>query len=401
VPGGRKAAGLLTTPLDLAQTPQRMMLRTLVAILCASTSLMLSCGSPHSGASNTSSSGSDDDKKVLNLYIWSDYMAPDTVSGFERLTGIKVHVAYFDSYETLEAKILTGHSGFDVVLPTSGSFSREIRAGAYLPLDKTKLPNLRNLDPTMMAQEALSDPGSAHGVVYMTSTIGIGFNQKMIAERYPKAPLTSWRFIFDPAWASKWAPCGINFIDDPVAIVQVVLKFLGKESAEPSADDYAQVEKRLRLIRPYVRTIDTSGEIEATANGDICVSVGYSGDFVQANKRAKEAQNGIQFGYSIPEEGTLLGLDFLAIPKDAVHVDNAHRFINYMMDPHVAANISNFIGFANANLAATPFLDPVIASNTAIYPTPEELRRLFVQRETTSEQSRTITRIWQKFKTGQ
>jgi putrescine transport system substrate-binding protein len=207
--------------------------------------------------------------------------------------------------------------------------------------------------------------------------------------------------IFDPAWASKWAPCGINFIDDPVAIVQVVLKFLGKESAAPSADDYAQVERRLGLIRPYVRTIDTSGEIEATANGDICVSVGYSGDFVQANKRAKEAQNGIQFGYSIPEEGTLLGLDFLAIPKDAVHVDNAHRFINYMMDPHVAANISNFIGFANANLAATPFLDPVIASNTAIYPTPEELRRLFVQRETTSEQSRTITRIWQKFKTGQ
>jgi putrescine transport system substrate-binding protein len=253
----------------------------------------------------------------------------------------------------------------------------------------------------MMAREAQSDSGSLHGVVYMTSTVGIGFNQKIISERYPKAPLTSWRLVFDPAWASKWAPCGMNFIDDPVAIVQIMLKFLGRESAAPSADDYAEAEKHLMLIRPYVRTIDTSGEIEAMANGDICISVGYSGDFVQANKRAKEAKNGIQVGYLLPEEGSLLGLDFLAIPKDAVHVDNAHKFINYMMDPHVAANISNFIGFANANLAATPFLDPDIASNTAIYPTPDQLKRLTVQNETSSDQSRTITRIWQKFKTGQ
>jgi putrescine transport system substrate-binding protein len=371
----------------------------IAAILCASAWLLVSCGSPRSGPANAPSAAGDD--KILNLFIWSDYMAPDTVSGFEKLTGIKVRVAYFDSYETLEAKILTGHSGFDVVLPTSGLFAREIHAGAYLPLDKTKLPNLRNLDPVMMAREAQSDSGSLHGVVYMTSTVGIGFNQKIISERYPKAPLTSWRLVFDPAWASKWAPCGMNFIDDPVAIVQIMLKFLGRESAAPSADDYAEAEKHLMLIRPYVRTIDTSGEIEAMANGDICISVGYSGDFVQANKRAKEAKNGIQVGYLLPEEGSLLGLDFLAIPKDAVHVDNAHKFINYMMDPHVAANISNFIGFANANLAATPFLDPDIASNTAIYPTPDQLKRLTVQNETSSDQSRTITRIWQKFKTGQ
>jgi putrescine transport system substrate-binding protein len=371
----------------------------IAAILCASAWLLVSCGSPRSGPANAPSAAGDD--KILNLFIWSDYMAPDTVSGFEKLTGIKVRVAYFDSYETLEAKILTGHSGFDVVLPTSGLFAREIHAGAYLPLDKTKLPNVRNLDPVMMAREAQSDSGSLHGVVYMTSTVGIGFNQKIISERYPKAPLTSWRLVFDPAWASKWAPCGMNFIDDPVAIVQIMLKFLGRESAAPSADDYAEAEKHLMLIRPYVRTIDTSGEIEAMANGDICISVGYSGDFVQANKRAKEAKNGIQVGYLLPEEGSLLGLDFLAIPKDAVHVDNAHKFINYMMDPHVAANISNFIGFANANLAATPFLDPDIASNTAIYPTPDQLKRLTVQNETSSDQSRTITRIWQKFKTGQ
>jgi putrescine transport system substrate-binding protein len=343
----------------------------------------------------------DRDDNVVNLYIWADYMAPDTVSGFERLTGVKVHVAYFDSYETLEAKLLTGNSGFDVVLPTSGLFSREIRAGAFMPLDKAKLPNLQNLDPAMMAKEAVSDPGNAYGIVYMGSSYGIGYNKKRIASFGPSVLPNSWRAVFDPALASKWASCGINIIDDPVGVVAVALTFLGKGTAPPSAADYAQVERLLVAIRPYVRTIDTAGEIAAMANGDICLSLGYSGDFVQANKRAKEARNGIEIGYMIPVEGSIQGLDFLAIPKDAVHVENAHRFINYMMDAHVAANISNFIGFANANSASTPFLDPAIASNPAIYPTSEEQRRLVVPMETTSEQSRTITRIWQKFRTGQ
>lgn len=216
-----------------------------IAIVLASTSFVVGCGSPRSGAKTPTSSSGVSEHNIVNLYIWADYMAPDTLSEFERLTGIKVNVSYFDSYETLEAKILTGHSGFDVVLPTSGLFSREIRAGAYLPLDKAKLPNLHNLDPAMMAKEAISDPDSAHGVVYMTSTYGIGYNKELIANRLPNEPPNSWGVVFDPLLASKWSSCGINVNDDPVGVVDLALIFLGKTTDAPSAADYAQVEKLL------------------------------------------------------------------------------------------------------------------------------------------------------------
>jgi putrescine transport system substrate-binding protein len=252
-----------------------------------------------------------------------------------------------------------------------------------------------------MSKVSLSDPGNAYGVVYMWSSYGIGFNRKMIAERLSNATLTSWRLLLDPASAAKLASCGINFIDDPVGIVQIVLRYLGRDPQAPSPTDLADAEKVLIHVRPYVRTIDTSGEIDAVANGDICISLGYSGDFVQANKRAKEAKNGIELDYVIPEEGSMIGFDLLAIPKDAPHVANAYLLINYLIDPQVAANISNAIGYANANLAATPLLDASIAGDTTIYPTSTEQQRLFAQAEVSSEQSRAITRIWQRFKTGQ
>jgi putrescine transport system substrate-binding protein len=374
--------------------------RRFVAILGMVASAVISCARSDPGTPLPPSTETPEDK-VVNLYFWSDYLAPDTVASFEKATGIKVHLSYFDSYETLEARMLTGHSGFDVVLPGTGIFTREIRSGAYRPLDKTQLPNLVNLDPAIMSKVSLSDPGNAYGVVYMWSTYGIGFNQKMITERLPNAPPTSWRSVFDPVSASKVAACGINFIDDPVAVVQLVLKYLGRDPSAPTAEDFTDAEKVLVNVRPYIRTIDTSGEINAIANGDICISLGYSGDFVQANKRAKEAKNGIELDYVVPEEGSLIGFDLLAIPKDAPHPANAYLLINYLMNPRVAANISNAIGYANANLAATPLLDASIAANTTIYPTPKEQQRLFAQAEVSSEQSRTITRIWQRFKTGQ
>jgi putrescine transport system substrate-binding protein len=369
------------------------------ATLLIVASSMISCGRSDPGTPRASEEGPE--KKVVNLYFWSDYLAPGTLASFEKLTGIKVHLSYFDSYETLEARVLTGHSGFDVVLPGTGIIGREIRSGAYLPLDKTKLPNLINLDPAIMSKVTLSDPGNTYGVIYMWSSYGIGFNKKKIAERLSNAPITSWRLLFDPVIAAKLAPCGINFIDDPVAIVQLVLKYLGRDPGAPSPQDFADAENVLIKVRPYIRTIDTSGEIDAIANGDICISLGYSGDFVQANKRAKEAKNGIELAYFIPEEGSLIGFDLLAIPKDAPHVANAHMLINYLMNPQVAANNSNATGYANANSAATPLLDASITADTTIYPTQQEQQRLFAQAEVTSEQSRTITRIWQRFKTGQ
>jgi putrescine transport system substrate-binding protein len=373
----------------------------LIAMLCIAASLSISCGKSDSGRQAVQSADAGHDDKVVNLYIWADYMAPDTITSFEKLTGIKVHASYFDSYETLEARMLAGHSGFDVVVPTSGTFAREIHSGAYLPLDKTRLPNLVNLDPVIMGKAALSDPGNAHGVVYMSSTYGISFNTKLVAERLPKVAFTSWRLILDPVFASKLAPCGINFIDDPVGVAQIVLKYLGRDPTAPSSQDFSDVEKVLLAVRPYIRNIDTAGEISAFANGDICVSLDYNGNFVQATKRAKEAKNGIRLDYVIPDEGSLVGFDFLAVPKDAPHVANAYLLIDYLMDPQVAAHISNAIGSANANLAATPLLDASIASNPAIYPTREEQQRLFPQSETSGEQSRAITRIWQRFKTGE
>jgi putrescine transport system substrate-binding protein len=371
------------------------------AVLCLAVWSMIGCGSPDSAARNARSGDTESDKKVLNLYIWADYLAPDTIASFEKLTGIKVRVSYFETNETLEARMLTGNSGFDVVVPTAPFFQRQIRSGAYLPLDKSKLPNFSNLDPVLMSRVALNDPGNIHGVIYAWGTYGIGYNEKMVAKALPDVPLDSWRLIFDPEFASKLAPCGINVLDAPAGVVRLVLKYLGKNPNAPTPQDLAEVEAVLGKIRPYIRNIDSANTIETIANGDICISLAYNGDFVQARKRAKEANNGIKIGFVIPKEGSLLWFDMLAIPRDAPNVSNAHEFVNYLMDPKVIANISNYIGFANANSAASSLLDASISSDTIIFPPRDQLRRLFVEMEDSPEQSRAITRIWQKFKTAQ
>jgi putrescine transport system substrate-binding protein len=372
----------------------------LSAALCASASLLLSCGNPDSAARNTPSAASHHDK-VLNLYIWADYLGPNTISSFEKLTGIKVHVSYFDTDETLETRMLTGNSGFDVVFPTAPYFQRQIRSGAYLLLDKSKLPNLLNLDHTLMSRVTINDPDNAHGVVYTWGTNGIGYNEKKVAAVLPNTALNSWALVFDPAYASKLAKCGISVIDAPAPMVRHVLEYLGRNPAAPSPQDMEDVERLLTKIRPYIRTIDSAGYIESLANGDICLAVGYNGDVVQARRRAIEAMNGNTIAYLIPKEGSDLWFSMIAIPKDAPNAANAHLFINYLMDPQIIANITNFIGYANANSAAAPLLDPSIASDNIIFPTPEQQQRLFVQTDDSPEQTRAITRLWQKFKTGQ
>jgi putrescine transport system substrate-binding protein len=371
------------------------------ALLCVSTSFILSCGNSESDARNGHADGKNADNKVLNFYNWADFIAPDTIASFEKLTGVKVRASYFETDETLEGRMLTGNSGFDVVVPTAPFMQRQIRSGAYLPLDKTKLPNLVNLDPAIMARVALNDPGNAHGVVYMWGTAGIGYNVKMVAEVLPKVPLNSWHLIFDPAFTARLATCGINILDSPSEVVRLVLKYLEKNPNAPSTQDLADVETVLVKIRPYIRNIDSSGYVQAMANGDICIALGYNGDFVQARKRATEAKNGITIDYVIPEEGSLIYFNMLAIPRDAPHAANAHLFINYLMNPRVIADISNFLGYANANSAASPLLDPSIVADTAVYPTPDEQQRLFVQMDDSPEQLRAVTRLWQKFKTAQ
>jgi putrescine transport system substrate-binding protein len=363
--------------------------------------LVVGCGKHGSESQSAQRSANGTDEKSVNLYIWADYLAPDTLAAFEKQTGITVRVSYFDNLETLESRMLTGHSGFDVVVPTGVFIQRQIRSGAYLALDKTKLSNFINLDPAILAQVAVYDPGNTHGIPYMWGTAGIGYNERMLAQILPGVPRDSSRLLFDPAFAAKLSKCGINIMDDPVGVVRVVLKYLGKNPNEPTPQDLSEVETVLSKIRPYVRNIDTSGDIEAMANGDICIALAYNGDAVQARKRAKEAKNGVEVDFAIPKEGTFLWFDMLAIPTDAPHLANAYLLVDYLLKPRVIADISNVIGFANANSAATPLLDAKISADTIIYPTPDQKQRLFVPMEPSPEQTRAITRLWQKFKTGQ
>jgi putrescine transport system substrate-binding protein len=375
-----------------------------MAILALGGALALSaCGDRKapSGAASTPTAGAAAAGKVLNLYIWSDYLAADTLSNFEKLTGIKVHVAYFDTNETLETKLLAGSSGFDIVVPTASYFERQIKAGVYLPLDKSKLPNLRYMDGLLMSKVALHDPGNAHGVIYMWGTNGIGYNEKMIKALLPSAPLDSWRMVFDPAVASKVAKCGISVLDSPAEMMRAVYNYLGKDPNSQSPDDLAQGEAVLLKIRPFIRNINSSEYIEALANGDICLAVGYNGDVLQARDRAREANKGVEVKYAVPKEGSILWFDMLAIPKDAPDPASAYAFINYILTPRVIADISNFKRYANADAQAQSLLDPSVRDDPGIYPPVAQREKLAVQLADSADQTRAITRVWQKFKTGQ
>ena len=337
----------------------------------------------------------------LNLFIWSDYLAPTTLSDFEQQTGITVHAAYYDSNETLETKLLAGSSGYDVVVPTASYFERQIKAGVYLTLDKSKLPNLKNMDPQLMARVAMHDPDNAHGIIYMWGTNGIGYNQKMVTALMPDAPLDSWRLVFDPAVAAKIAKCGISVLDSPAEMMRAVLNYLGKDPNSQKPEDVQAAEATLLKIRPYIRNINSSEYIEALANGDLCVAVGYNGDVLQARDRARDANKGIDIKYVVPKEGSILWFDMLAIPKDAPHPEAAYAYLNYIMEPKVIADISNFKRYANANLASQPYVLDSVKDDPAIYPPPQLREKLAVQLADSPEQTRVITRMWEKFKTGQ
>jgi len=339
--------------------------------------------------------------KVLNLFIWSDYLGPNTLAEFEKQSGIKVHAAYFDSNETLETRLLAGNSGFDVVVPTASYFERQIKAGVYLALDKSKLPNLKNMDPQLSAKVALHDAGNAHGVIYMWGTNGIGYNEKMIRELMPDAPLDSWRLVFDPVVAAKLAKCGISVLDSPAEMMRAVLNYLGRDPNSQKPEDLTIAEATLDKIRPYVRNINSSEYIESLANGDLCLAVGYNGDVMQARDRAREANKGIEIKYMVPKEGSILWFDMLAIPKDAPDPESAYAFINYMMNPQVIADVSNFKRFANGNAAAQPLVLASVRDDPGVYPPPQLREKLAVQLADTADQTRAITRVWQKFKTGQ
>jgi putrescine transport system substrate-binding protein len=344
----------------------------------------------------------DDESKTLNIYNWSDYIADDTVARFETETGIKVHYDVYDSNETLEAKLMAGHSGYDLVVPsTSPFFARQIAAGVYQSLDRAKLANYGNLDPQILAAAANADPGNLYGVPYLWGTTGIGYNPaKVKAALGENAPVDSLKLIFDPANANKLARCGLSLLDTPQEVFPAALLSLGRD---PLARDQQSLDKAadaVLAIRPAVRKFHSSQYINDLANGDLCVAFGFSGDVVQAKTRAVQAKNGVEIVYSIPKEGAMMWIDMMAVPKDAPHAENALRFIDFVLRPEIVAAISNAVAYANPNTLATDLVDEEIRENPGIYPPPELRRRLFFDKPVTPQFERLRTRAWTKVKTG-
>ncbi len=340
--------------------------------------------------------------QTLNVYNWSDYIAEDTLEKFTAETGIEVNYDVYDSNEVLEAKMLAGNSGYDIVVPTSSFLQRQIAAGVYAPLDKSKLPNLANMDAQLMEGAAAYDEGNEHAVIYMWGTTGIGYNVGKVAEILGEDyEVNSWDLVFDPEIAGKLAECGISYLDAPVEILPAAMNYLGLDPRSKDIADFEKAAELLKELRPTVRYYHSSQYINDLANGETCVAVGWSGDVFIAQARAAEAENGVEIGYVIPDEGALQWFDMMAIPVDAPNPDAAHAFINFIMDPQITADITNYVWYANANEASLPLVDPEITSDPGIFPTAAAKERLWNSVTYDARLDRGITRLWTEIKTGQ
>ena len=338
--------------------------------------------------------------KVVNVYNWSDYVDESVLADFTKETGIKVSYDTYDNNDIVETKLLAGGSGYDIVVPTDSNMARELKAGTLQKLDKSKLPNLSHMWPLIMKRLETYDPGNQYAVDYMWGTTGLGYNVDKVKQRLPDAPLDSWALLFDPKYASKLKDCGITVLDASEDVTQSALAYLGLPPDSKNQADIDQAAALLKKIRPYIQKFDSSEYINALANGDICLSLGYSGDILQARNRAREAKTKkkVTVDYIIPKEGALMWFDSMVIPKDAPHPDAAHAFINFMMRPEVAAKNSNFVFYANGNLDSQPLLSKDVANDPAVYPTQAVLDRLFTSTPYEPALQKSITRMWTNLK---
>lgn len=342
------------------------------------------------------------EEPVVNVYNWSDYIAEDTVAKFQEETGIKVNYDVFDSNEVVEAKLLAGNSGYDVVVPSGFFLERQVAAGLFQPLDKSKLPNLANMDPDVMEATAAHDPDNTHSVDYMWGTTGIGYNVAKVTEALgADFELDTWDLLFNPEVVSKLADCGVTLLDAPSDVYATVLNYLGLDPNSEAQEDLARAEEVLLSVRPYIRYFHSSQYIDDLGNGEVCVSMGYNGDVFIAQAAAEEADAGVEVDYVIPREGALQWYDLFAIPADAPHPDNAHKFIDFMLRADIAAANSNYVYYASGNKAALEFIDPEVKEDPAIYPTPEVTEELFALKAHTAAYDRLMTRSWTRVKTGQ
>ncbi|WJV55502.1 spermidine/putrescine ABC transporter substrate-binding protein PotF [Prodigiosinella aquatilis] len=342
------------------------------------------------------------EEKTLHIYNWSDYIAPDTLENFQKETGIKVVYDVFDSNEVLEGKLMAGSTGFDLVVPSASFMERQLSAGVFQPLDKSKLPNYKNLDPELMKLIEPHDPGHKYAVPYLWATTGIGYNiDKVKAVLGKDAPVNSWDLVLKPENLAKLKSCGVSFLDAPEEIFATVLNYQGKDPNSTIASDYTQSATDLLLkLRPSIRYFHSSQYINDLANGDICVAIGWAGDVMQAANRAKEAKNGVNIGYSIPKEGALAFFDVFAMPADAKNVDSAYKFLNYLLEPKVIANISNHVFYANVNKESLPFVNDAVRNNPGIYPPADVRAKLFTLKVQSPKIDRVRTRAWTRVKSG-
>ncbi|MGB6352253.1 MAG: polyamine ABC transporter substrate-binding protein [Pseudolabrys sp.] len=340
-------------------------------------------------------------QRVVNVYNWSDYIDPKVLEDFTKETGIKVQYDTFDANETLETKLLAGKSGYDVVVPTAYFLERQIKAGVFQKLDKSQLKNLGNVWPDIAKRLAVYDPGNQYAVNYMWGTTGIGYNVKAMRERLgPDGKIESWDIVFKPENLAKFKDCGIHMLDSADDIMPAALHYLGLNPNSTDPKDLDKTSELLMKIRSFVRKFHSSEYLNALAAGEICLVVGWSGDIKQSQRRAAEARNGVEIGYSIPKEGAQMFFDNLAIPKDAAHVAEAHAFIDYLLRPEVAAKNSNLVAYANGNLSSQKFVDKAVLDDKSVYPDAATMNRLYTVGARDQKAQRLLNRLWTKIKTG-
>jgi putrescine transport system substrate-binding protein len=340
------------------------------------------------------------EEKVLHIYNWSDYIAEDTLENFQKETGIKVVYDVFDSNETLEAKLLSGRSGYDIVVPSNQFLAKQIKAGVFQKLDKSKLPNWKNLNPDLMKALDSSDPGNQYAFPYLWGTTGIGYNSEKVKAALGTDTIDSWDVVFKPENMEKLKSCGVSMLDAPDEVYGAALHYLGLPPNPSNVEDVKKAEDLLMTVRPYITYFHSSKYISDLANGDICVALGWSGDIFQAQARAEEAKNNVPVGYTIPKEGAASFFDMMAIPADAKNVEAAHVFLNYILTPEVIAPISDYVAYPNGNSAATPLVSEEVRNNPGIYPTAEASKKLYTFTELSPKVQRAITRSWTKVKSG-
>ncbi|CAE6722358.1 Putrescine-binding periplasmic protein SpuD [Paraburkholderia domus] len=341
------------------------------------------------------------DEKLLNLYNWADYIAKDTVPNFEKESGIHVRYDVYDGDETLQAKLLTGSTGYDVVVPTSNFLAQQIQAGIYQKLDKSKLPNLVNLDHSLLKLVADADPGNQYAVPWAWGTTGLGYNVTRVKKILGNdAPLDNWDILFKPEYLSKLKSCGVSVLDAPTDVFAVTLHYLGRDPNSVNPADYQAAYEALKKIRPYITQFNATSYINDLAGDDICFALSWSGDVSMASHRAREANKSYEVKYFIPQGGAPVWFDMMAIPKDAPHPEAALDWINYIERPEVHAGITNEVFYPNADAAARKFVRPEILNDPTVYPPESVLKTLFLLKPLPAPIKRLEGKLWAQLKTG-